>query len=136
MILKTVPQPERYGGGVGPSLGGCPVKVPVAGLHQPAVERLIPIRIVKVMQRGKRAAGGDCEDRTIAIGTTMRSCPVEETVGALDKAAYSYTPVSSVKVMQRGKRAAGGDCEDRTIVIGPAKRSYPVEVPVGALDDR
>src|SRR5664279_5167354 len=88
------------------------------------------------MQRGQRADGDECEDRTI-ISPVNASCSVEVPIGALYNPRVRVGAVSAVrlraKAVKRGQRAAGGDCKDRATIIGPASRCCPVEVPVGAL---
>ena len=61
VILKTVPASQ-----LSPSSDGCPVEVPVRGLHQLATG-LRPSRDVEAIQRGQDALGSDLEDRAAAV---------------------------------------------------------------------
>ncbi len=53
------------------AIRGCPIEVPIGGLHQPA-ERRFAVTVVEAVQRGQRAAWGDFEDRaTAAVGCAV-----------------------------------------------------------------
>src|SRR5208283_2651458 len=51
---------------ISPASVGCPVEVPVGGLHQPVGGG--PVTVSEAVQRGQGAAGSDFEDRAIAAG--------------------------------------------------------------------
>ena len=73
----------------------------------------------KAVQRGQRAAGGDFEDRAIAVGPATGGCPVEVPVGGLHQPGVRVDAVASrlAEAVQRGQRAAGGDFEDRAQLV-------------------
>src|SRR5271169_5299593 len=64
------------------------VQVPVCALDQraagPYAVRATALG-TKVVQRRQRAAGGDFEDRAMAVGPALRSRPVEVSVAGLDQ---------------------------------------------------
>ncbi len=83
-----------------------------------------PVGAVEAVQRGQRAAGGDFEDRTKAVGSAGFGCPVEVPSVALDQRPVRVVAVSAVETVQRCECAAGGDFEDRAepIAVGCRRR--------------
>ena len=93
VILKTVPQLP-----LAPPTYGCPVEVPVGGLHQPGVRgRPSAQSVAKAVQRGQRALGSDFEDRatahvTVVAGPAIVGCPVEVPVAGLHQPGVRAAP--------------------------------------------
>jgi len=61
---------------------GCPVEVPVTGLHQSCLW-VRAVGDVEAVQCGQRAAWGDFEDDAIALGPAKIHRPVEVAAGGL-----------------------------------------------------
>ena len=135
VILKIVPL------SLAPPTSIIPYKFPSVGLDQPRVE-VITVRAAalgaNVVKRGERAAGGDFEDRAVAVGSAGDRCSIQIPIGGLDQPRLGELAVRATtlraKAVQCGERAAWGDFEDRPKAFGPALQRCPVEVAIGALD--
>ena len=101
----------------GPASEGCPVKVPIAGLHQRR-PRIAPVGRISSegMQAGEGAVGSDFEDRADSMRNpaSYGRHPVEVSVGGLDQPGIRLGPVRVAgKIVQDGQRAAGGKFVNR-----------------------
>ncbi len=129
---------------VSPAIHGCPVEIPVRGLHQtirPFTVRAVGLR-AKAIESGQLAHRRDFEDRPPAgVGPTAIRCPVEVAVSGLDQTRTRVFPVSAVelgaKSVKRCQLSRCGDFKDRTHRIScqtdPAAIRCAVEIPVRGL---
>src|ERR1019366_4862614 len=127
---------------VGPADVGCPIEVPIGGLHHPGL-RVSAVADIEAVQRGQCAPWSDLEDRALVVSPAPGGCPVEVPIGGLHQPGVRASAVRaaslSTKAVQRGQRAPWADFEDRAtgvaaaVVAGSAVVGCPIEVSVAGL---
>src|ERR1700722_13245005 len=124
---------------MGPTLGRCPVKVPIRGLDQTCLGGGT-VGLVEGVQRGQRTCWSDFKNRAIVEPAGAR-CPVEVPISGLHQPRgwVFAVPASAfgTKTVERGQRATGCDFKNRACGTGPtAPIRSPVKTPIGSLRQR
>src|SRR5579863_307575 len=92
------------------------IKVSIRGQYQSARTRAVITLWLraKVVERGQRPCRGDLKDCAFAVGSTLKGCPVEIPIGALDETGIRVCTVSSVEARadREGLRRRGDNCCD------------------------
>src|ERR1700722_8268760 len=111
---------------MGPTLGRCPVKVPIRGLDQTCLGGGT-VGLVEGVQRGQRTGWSDFKNRAIVEPAGAR-CPVEVPISGLHQPRgwVFAVPASAfgTKTVERGQRATGPTAPIRS----------PVKTPISSLD--
>ncbi len=141
--IEAMQRGQRAAGGdfedhatvVGPSSGPA-VEVPVAGLQQRSVRTAaggaIPLR-AKGVNHTRGAAGGDAEDRTIAVASAQWGNPIEVAIAALQQSSTGVLADGKSKTIQSIEGAAvGRDLKHRAQIVVPAVVGHSIKVAVAA----
>ncbi len=115
---------------VGPTSGRCPVEFAVGSLDQRSVG-VLALRAMnaalgaEAVYRRERAARGNNEDRSTAVGPAIHGCPVKVAIGGLDqRVGVCAVAALGAEAVKRNRRAAGGYSEDGTGAAGSACVSF------------